>query len=220
MEVIGVTDKGVTSESVQKAMAIFDAMGTDEAFNHFWHVSGKEIQRAESYFIRHEGQDYDMKAIVRVARGLILDDMQEIHGQLDKSDVVARWLKSLHFEIVHFNGADAPACSQEGGKHWIEQQRSERDPRLAKKAKRRNAERNGGRIKCEVCGFQDKDPAMFDAHHLRPLWVGKRDTRVGDLAVLCPTCHRWSHQKADDRLRPLPVKEVCRTRRLCQRKRL
>ena len=41
---------------------------------------------------------------------------------------------------------------------------------------------------------------MFDAHHLQPLAVGIRESRVDDLVVLCPTCHRWAHAKAEDKL--------------------
>ena len=60
---------------------------------------------------------------------------------------------------------------------------------------------------------------MFDAHHKRPLAAtGERKNRVKGLAVLCPTCHRWSHAKADDRLHPLPVKDIRRALRSCRGK--
>ena len=195
-----------TSAEVLKAIEIFDAMGRDEFFRHF----GFSLQkRAKSYFIRHEGQDYDMLAMVRVAHG---QDGQVLQGPLGKPNEVARSLKALGFEIAHLDEAGALA-SLEGGKCWIEQERSERDPSLATEAKRLNASRNGGRIKCEACGFEDREPAMFDAHHKKPLAAtSERETQMNDLAVLCPTCHRWAHAKAEDRLHPLPVKEVRRDR--------
>ncbi len=202
----------LTSAAVLKVIEMFDAMGAEEFFQYFSRVSGRKIQRADSYFIRHEGQEYDMKAVVRVARGQILG-VEAIHGPLDKPDVVKRWLEALGFHIAHHDEA-YPRASQEGGKKWVEQERSERDPRLAREAKELNRKENGGRIKCEACGFEDKNPAMFDAHHKHPLKAGKRMTRVNELAVLCPTCHRWSHQKADDRLYPLTVEQIRRERRL------
>ena len=192
----------VTRDAVLKAIAIFDAMGPDEFFRQY------EVSLAKSYFIRHEDQEYDMKAVVRVARGQI---GQEIAGPLAKSNEVARRLKALGFKIAHLNARDARA-SREGRRRWYTQERAERDSSLAREAKERNREDNGGWIKCEACGFRDKKPAMFDAHHLLPLEAGERKSGVDDFAVLCPTCHRWSHQKAKDRLRPLTVEQVRRGR--------
>jgi predicted HNH restriction endonuclease len=51
---------------------------------------------------------------------------------------------------------------------------------------------------------------MFDAHHLQPLAAGIRESRVDDLVVLCPTCHRWAHVKAEDKLSPITVQAVAR----------
>jgi predicted HNH restriction endonuclease len=42
------------------------------------------------------------------------------------------------------------------------------------------------------------------------LAAGIRDSRVDDLVVLCPTCHRCAHMKADDKLSPLSVEEVAK----------
>lgn len=202
----------VTSAEVLQAIEKFDAMGRDEFFDHF-KLGSRE--RAKSYFIRHEGRVYDMKAVFRVARGQI---GQKIRGPLDESGVVAGWLRTLGFEIAHHLDEAEVQASQEGGKRWIKQRRTERDPRLASKAKRRNAKKNGGKIKCQACGFEDKDPAMFDAHHLVPVSAGERKNRVKDFAVLCPTCHRWAHAKAEDRLHPLSVKEIRRARRSRKKK--
>ncbi|MER8536669.1 HNH endonuclease [Mesorhizobium sp. M1005] len=49
---------------------------------------------------------------------------------------------------------------------------------------------------------------MFDAHHLQPLAAGNRESRVDDLVVLCPTCHRWAHAKAEDKLSPIAIHDV------------
>jgi len=46
----------------------------------------------------------------------------------------------------------------------------------------------------DSCNFADAAGSMFDAHHLRPLAVGARESRLDDLVVLCPTCHGWAHE--------------------------
>lgn len=148
-----------------------------------------------------------MKAVVRVALGQVLGE-QAIRGPLTYPDVVASWLGPLGFKIIQHEVTYAPA-SQEGLRYWAMQNKAERNRGLASQAKDRNARRNSGRIKCEACGFQDREPSMFDAHHKKPLAsTGVRNTRVKDLAVLCPTCHRRAHEKAGDRLHPLSVKQV------------
>lgn len=98
--------------------------------------------------------------------------------------------------------------SVEGQRVWKLSQDIERDPKLKREAKALNRARNGGVIVCEACHFSDSMDAMFDAHHLEPLAAGTRESRVDDLAVLCPTCHRWAHSKADDKMKPIPVAEI------------
>ena len=61
-------------------------------------------------------------------------------------------------------------------------------------------------------GFADEKDAMFDAHHLRPLAVGERKSRVDDLVVLRPTCHRWARAKTEDKLSPVGANEIARQR--------
>lgn len=102
------------------------------------------------------------------------------------------------------------STSSEGKRLWKLQQEIERDPRLKRQVKALNRAKNGGVIVCEACGFADLLDSMFDAHHLQPLAAGNRESRVDDLAVLCPTCHRWSHAKSDDKLSPVPVGEIAK----------
>ncbi len=207
----------LTCEAILEAIATFDKLGSDEFFRHF----GIERSRGRSYFIRRKGREYDMKAVVRVAHGLLINQANPPLPPLNHySDSVARWLRNHDFEVVRHEVTCA-RTSQEGRSYWDRQKRAERDPRLAREAKELNAARNGGWIKCEACGFRDREPSMFDAHHKKPLAAtGARETRVKDFAVLCPTCHRWAHAKAGDRLHPLPVKQVRRGRRLaCRSKR-
>ena len=196
----------LTCEAVLEAIEKFDGLGPDGFFLQY------RVTRARTWFISHEGQEYDLKAIVRVAL-----DLTEPGDPLDEPRVVAGWLNDLGFETVRHQGAvlhEVTDAIREGHRRWAIQNRAERNPRLAREAKERNAANNPniGWVKCEACGFKDKKHSMFDAHHPKPLEVGERRTRVEHLAVLCPTCHRWAHAKAKARLHPLPVEEVRRGR--------
>ena len=197
----------LTQDAVLKAIEDFDERRATKFFRHY------RIRHSRSYFIRHEGQEYDMKAVTRVACGLV-SGQQANRVSLGHSDKVKRRLEEedLKFEVVHHKKSYDRA-SPEGRRYWTEQKKAERDPRLAREAMRLNRCRHGGWIKCEACGFSDKERSMFDAHHLSPLVLGERESVVSDLAVLCPTCHRWAHSKAGDRLHPLPVKQIRRGRR-------
>lgn len=100
--------------------------------------------------------------------------------------------------------------SREGMRVWKLSQDIERDPKLKREVKALNRAKNGGVIVCEACSFSDSTDAMFDAHHLLPLEAGIRESRVDDLVVLCPTCHRWAHAKTDDKFSPIAVQEIAR----------
>ncbi|RVH69220.1 hypothetical protein CN198_14265 [Sinorhizobium meliloti] len=100
------------------------------------------------------------------------------------------------------------AKSAEGERIYKNMVLLERKSSISRSKKEANKLDNGGRIVCESCGFSDECSAMFDVHHLYPISAGPRETTIDDLAVLCPTCHRWSHAKGPDRLNPLSVAEV------------
>jgi hypothetical protein len=100
--------------------------------------------------------------------------------------------------------------SSEGERAWSMHEKIERDERLKRQAKWLNREKNHGVVVCEACGFTDPLDEMFDAHHIQPLAVGIRHSRVDDLVVLCPNCHRWAHAKAEDKLSPVPVADIAK----------
>jgi 5-methylcytosine-specific restriction protein A len=61
-----------------------------------------------------------------------------------------------------------------------------------------------GRLRCQLCEFDPKTKvagtsvhprSLLDVHHKKPLSEGERDTRIEDLQLLCPTCHRFAHAK-------------------------
>ena len=197
----------LTRDAILRAIEDFDSRNSDEDF-----FKSHRVRRAESYFIRHDGREYDLKAIVRVARGYV-SGPEAIRGPLENSKPLSRRLESeeFRFETVHYEETYEPT-TKEGREKWNTQKGVERNRRLANKVMDRNRAQHGGWITCEACGFQDRKRSMFDAHHLEPLACGERDSEPSDLAVLCPTCHRWAHAKAGDRLHPLPVAEICKAR--------
>lgn len=79
--------------------------------------------------------------------------------------------------------------------------RRERDPALAQAT--RNAKRRAdGQLACEACGFLMSDVYLgltgdvCEVHHRRPLAEAAEatETRLEDLAVLCPNCHCAIHR--------------------------
>ena len=36
---------------------------------------------------------------------------------------------------------------------------------------------------------------VIDCHHIEPIALGKRKTKIEDLISLCPTCHRIAHTR-------------------------
>ena len=102
---------------------------------------------------------------------------------------------------------------EEGQRLLKEVQAVERRSELAKAAKARNQNANGGVLTCEACGFADETPSMFDVHHVVPLMLGVRETTMSDLVVLCPLCHRWAHSKGAGQTKPLPLTDLIRARR-------
>lgn len=96
----------------------------------------------------------------------------------------------------------------EGNRKISVQEVIERNPRISKIVKSENMRRNRGVILCEACGFENADPSVFDAHHIHPIAAGLRKTRIEDLAVLCPTCHRLAHRKGINPFSPVPVNDI------------
>lgn len=75
----------------------------------------------------------------------------------------------------------------------------ERDPKIRKSllAQRKRL----GKLTCEICSctslcaVEDLGDAMFEAHHILPLFIGQeRVTKLKDIALLCANCHRLVHR--------------------------
>lgn len=96
----------------------------------------------------------------------------------------------------------------EGRKVWQASFESERDKSLRPVLLEMNRQANDGRYVCEGCDFTHDSAGMFDAHHLHPLFHEERRTRVDDLALLCPTCHRAAHRLSGDPAIPLSISQL------------
>ena len=90
----------------------------------------------------------------------------------------------LHFQI------DSPRAI-EGYKKDQQLYLAERDRALAQKRK----ELDG--FRCQSCGFHLAVGGrhVVECHHLDPISLGQRETRLEDLISLCPTCHRIAHMR-------------------------
>lgn len=92
----------------------------------------------------------------------------------------------------------------EGRFVWRWHRQRERSPRkTAEKKTKMRAEL--GALRCEVCGITETEVALrfgvltgdiFECHHTKPLatLTDATTTRITDLAVVCPTCHRALHR--------------------------
>ena len=89
----------------------------------------------------------------------------------------------------------------------------ERDSKINKKKKDRYFQENG-KLDCEVCGFDfyetygDLGKGFIEAHHRVPLSEidGETITKLDDLALVCPNCHKMLHKGIDT----LSVKDLKR----------
>lgn len=86
----------------------------------------------------------------------------------------------------------------------------ERNPAVVKR-KKASVLRRTGRLACEVCDvdfserYGDLGEGFIECHHTLPLATGSpRITRLADLAVVCPNCHRMLHRAKE----PLSVESL------------
>jgi predicted HNH restriction endonuclease len=109
--------------------------------------------------------------------------------------------------------------AEEGKRRYRIAVELERSSALARSAKERNKQDNGGAYQGEACDFRADQAVLFDSHHLFPLSLGERKTcAVLDFAVLCPTCHRIAHHKSTSISKPLSVVQIRNFRSECDQK--
>jgi 5-methylcytosine-specific restriction enzyme A len=94
----------------------------------------------------------------------------------------------------------------EGATRELRVRMAQRDRHLVKILKRVTP------LNCALCSYdpirrgatQAQACAILDAHHKVPVRAGERLSRVEDLVLLCPTCHREVHQ----RISSIPQQEL------------
>lgn len=160
----------------------------------------------------------------RLVSGSITDSKlskQDILGEPMYSDKIEKryinYCKSLkvipyninrHFWIIDDNiqlptKRDDPY--EEGTSKLYSHLRRERNSKLIKDAKLNFKNKNGGRLFCEVCGFDFFDTYgklgldFIEAHHKTPLANSdcKHAVCFDDLAMVCSNCHRMLHKELD-----------------------
>jgi hypothetical protein len=90
----------------------------------------------------------------------------------------------------------------EGAKKLTAHYRRERDAGLALRAKAAFAAAHHNKLFCEACGCEPLKVygvEVIEAHHKTPLssYAGSRETKIEDLLMLCPSCHRAVHRIPD-----------------------
>lgn len=128
---------------------------------------------------------------------------EELHMQAAAIRAGARILK----EIGQNGAEENDPGAEEGGVLIGLHYRRERSRKLAD-AKKRWALRRYRKLCCEACGIDLGEVygpigrRIIECHHLRPLTeiVLPRKTKLNDLALMCPNCHRAIH-----RIQPLPT---------------
>jgi hypothetical protein len=96
--------------------------------------------------------------------------------------------------------AEAPE-SVEGAVLEYRHKRRERDRKLVQR-KKDELLKAGKPLLCEACGvdvageYDLVTGAVIECHHRLPLANGVRVTKLSDLALVCPTCHRALHSRS------------------------
>ena len=79
----------------------------------------------------------------------------------------------------------------------------ERNQYLITKSKQKFKEEHGGRLYCEVCGFDfskvygELGEGFIEAHHTKPVSTMQPNetTKIEDMVMLCSNCHSMIHRK-------------------------
>lgn len=136
----------------------------------------------------------------------------EFEGKKEKLNSIANQIKKtvLNEEISHklyqiSDEVDDEVHSvKEGRVIYKLHKLRERDNSINQKKKDIYFQQNG-KLDCEVCGFDFYDSygelgkGFIEAHHRVPLSEidGETKTKLKDLALVCPNCHRMLHKAID-----------------------
>ena len=120
---------------------------------------------------------------------------------LDKARF-ARLSNLLGHQLPASDAGEVESEFPEGRLVEIRHRERERNPALVRSAKNAFLARHG-RLFCQVCGFDFQKTYgaigtdFIEAHHTLPVSSMTRatKTRVTDIALVCPNCHRMLHRK-------------------------
>ncbi|WP_404800635.1 HNH endonuclease [Anaeromyxobacter paludicola] len=76
-----------------------------------------------------------------------------------------------------------------------------------------------GILVCDACGvdlagrYGSGFSKVFEVHHTIRVSLGRQETRMQDLALLCPTCHRVAHYQMAEPRRPEDIKRLVNRQR-------
>lgn len=114
--------------------------------------------------------------------------------------------KQGELDEIHPEDYEYAGVAREGQIKSHTRSERKRAPGITKEAKDLARSLGGGDIECEGCDIKIKKVLgyeVIDAHHLAPLAEYRdegQETYLGDLAMLCPTCHRLTHRVLADGL--------------------
>lgn len=95
---------------------------------------------------------------------------------------------------------------REGEQRLARHVKRERNQSIVRELKAARMRENGGRIPCEICGFDfaetygEMGDGFAEAHHREPIGrapASGRTTRVEDFALVCSNCHRMLHRGSE-----------------------
>jgi len=141
-------------------------------------ISDKEV------FFEFEGKNEELNYIANQIKKITLN--QEVNQKLNR---------------IHDEEDDEIHSVKEGKVIYKLHKLRERDNKINQKKKDLYLLQNG-KLDCEVCGFDfhktygELGKGFIEAHHRIPLSEidGERITKLKDLALVCPNCHKMLHK--------------------------
>jgi 5-methylcytosine-specific restriction enzyme A len=144
-------------------------------------------KRDKEVFFEFEEKKGELKSIANQIKNTVLN--QEVNQQLYQ-------IQDEEYDEVH--------SVKEGRVIYKLHKLRERDNKINQKKKDIYFQQNG-KLDCEVCGFDfyetygELGKGFIEAHHRIPLSEidGETKTKLKDLALVCPNCHRMLHKAID-----------------------
>lgn len=147
---------------------------------------------------------YGGKGMTRYSR----TDERVFHVYADRPDELARvatairsGLRAFPVEPVEEEQDEAAATE---GRLLVRRHVARERKRPLRDKKVRQVQQREGRLACEVCGIEFSEfygpigDGYIEVHHRLPLAAsGPTSTRLTDLAIVCPNCHRMLHRDHD-----------------------